>query len=497
MEYLNRISSRNKILIGFLTIIIGIIIALTIILVNLNHIITSKKSLDIALRSVNELTQIRAHQNRINTLLLSVLIEKDTVEKTENLNEYMLLWKDVDDLMLKLESDLEINQEVLTKFNGLKPFFDEMKKQNDQFIEMIKNGKVDAAQTFYNEEVRIKAKILRVKILQVQELINAFTENLFVQTESIIKSSYNLMTIIGLSLIVVMSIIIIGIFRMIARISRDIKEGVAVLGTSSAEIQTTVAEVATGAAETATAISETTTTVEEIRQTSILSGQKAKKLLESSQKASDAGEQGLDSSALMVEAMHKIDAQMKVIHTTITKLADQNRSIGEITSTVADIADQSNLLAVNAAIEAAKAGEHGRGFSVVAQEIRSLSEQSKKSTTQVKEILNEIQKSVSQAVEVINLGTKTVEEGSKIVNEDRLIVEALIDSINDAAEAAVQIKSSSQQQIAGMDQIVPAMENIRQASEQNVAGIRQTQQAMKDLQQLSESLNKVILRYKL
>lgn len=497
MEFLNRISSRNKILIGFLGIILGIIIALTIILVNLNSIITSQKSIDLAHRSINELTEIRAHQNRINTLLLSSILEKDADELADYLHEYFLRWKDVNDLMFHIESELEINQTALTEFKGLLPFFDDMKMQNDQIIEMIKGGQIDGAQAFYNEEVRGKARVLRLKILEVQELINAIAEELFAQTDTTVKSSYNLMTIIGVILIFVISIIIIGIFRMIARISRDIKEGVTVLGTSSAEIQTTVAEVATGAAETATAISETTTTVEEIRQTSIVSGQKAKKLLESSQKASDAGEQGLDSSTLMVEAMHKIDAQMKVIHTTITKLADQNRSIGEITSTVADIADQSNLLAVNAAIEAAKAGEHGRGFSVVAQEIRSLSEQSKKSTTQVKEILNEIQKSVSQAVEVINLGTKTVEEGSKIVLEDRIIVEALIESINDAAEASVQIKSSSQQQIAGMDQIVPAMENIRQASEQNVAGIRQTQQAMKDLQQLGESLNKVILRYKL
>ncbi|MDO8897644.1 MAG: methyl-accepting chemotaxis protein [Bacteroidales bacterium] len=497
MEYLNRISSRNKIIIGFSAIIIGIIIALIIILFNLNHIMTSKKSLDTALRSVNELTQIRAHQNRINALLLSVILEKDATESAAHIEEYAILWKDVDEILIELEIDLQINQDALMKFKALVPFINDLKKQHDRFLEINKDGQSDAAQFFFKQEVRPYSEDLRQKIFELQRVISTYTEDLFVQTNATISSSYNSMMVIGLILIVIISIIIIGIFRMIARISRDIKEGVAVLGTSSAEIQTTVAEVATGAAETATAISETTTTVEEIRQTSIVSGQKAKNLLESSQKASDAGEQGLDSSAMMVEAMRKIDTQMKVIQSTITKLAEQNRSIGEITSTVADIADQSNLLAVNAAIEAAKAGEHGRGFSVVAQEIRSLSEQSKKSTTQVKDILNEIQKSVSLAVEVINQGMRTVEDGGKTVTEDRIIVETLIDSISEAAEAAIQIKSSSQQQIAGMDQIVPAMENIRQASEQNVAGIRQTQQALKDLQQLGEDLKKVILRYKL
>lgn len=497
MELINRISTRTKIIIGFSVIIAGIILALTTIFFSMNSIVASKKTLDVALRSVNELTQVRSHQNRINTLLLSTIILDDAKASAVHLNEFDSRWKNVTELLGEIQVDLKVNQEALKEFNELIPLFDNLKKQHDQFIEKIKAGRVEDAHRFYIEEVSGFAEELRQKILNLQKVINDYTEELHNQSDATITSAYKMMTIIGIVLIIIILIIIIGIFRMIGRISHDIKEGVSVLGTSAAEIQTTIAEVATGAAETATAISETTTTVEEIRQTSIVSGQKAKNLLESSQKASDAGEQGLDSSAMMVEAMRKIDSQMKVIHSTITKLAEQNRSIGEITSTVADIADQSNLLAVNAAIEAAKAGEHGRGFSVVAQEIRSLSEQSKKSTTQVKDILNEIQKSVSQAVEVINLGTKTVEEGSKIVMDDRIIVETLIDSISEAAEAAIQIKSSSQQQIAGMDQIVPAMENIRQASDQNVAGIRQTQQAVKDLNDLGESLRKIILRYRL
>jgi len=199
----------------------------------------------------------------------------------------------------------------------------------------------------------------------------------------------------------------------------------------------------------------------------------------------------------MIDAIKKIDNQMKVIRNTITILSEQNRSIGEITSTVSDIADQSNLLAVNAAIEAAKAGEHGRGFTVVAQEIRSLAEQSKKSTAQVKEILNEIQKSVNLAVEVISQGAKTVEEGSVFVMEDRQVVEALTENVEEAVQASIQISSSSQQQMAGMDQIVPAMENIKQASEQNVAGIRQAQSATRDLNELSQNLQKIIERYRL
>lgn len=280
-------------------------------------------------------------------------------------------------------------------------------------------------------------------------------------------------------------------------ITTDLRNGVAVLSTSASEILTTVTEISTGAAETATSVSETTTTVEEVRQTAMVSNQKAQSLLVSSQTAADSVEKGRESISEVIESMKKIDNQMTAISETILKLAEQNRTIGEITSSVADIADQSNLLAVNAAIEAAKAGEHGRGFTVVAQEIRSLADQSKKATAQVKEIINEINKSVNQAVGVSEKGIKTVEEGRKLVALCGDVIEILAENVEDTAQASIQISSSNQQQMAGMEQIGPAMENIKLASEQNVAGIKQAQQAAHDLNSLGLNLKDIISKFKL
>ena len=280
-------------------------------------------------------------------------------------------------------------------------------------------------------------------------------------------------------------------------ITSEIRNGVNILGSSSAEILSTVTEISTGAAETATAVSETTTTVEEVRQTAMVSNQKAQSLMESSQRAADSVEKGRESINEVITSMKKIDNQMNIISETIMKLSEQNRTIGEITSSVADIADQSNLLAVNAAIEAAKAGEHGRGFTVVAQEIRSLADQSKKATAQVKEILNEINKSVNQAVGVTEQGAKTVEEGRKLVAQSGEVIELLAENVEETAEASIQISSSNQQQMAGMEQIVPAMENIKQASAQNVAGIKQAQTAAHDLNNLGQNLIEIIQKFKL
>src|SRR5207302_9134131 len=106
-----------------------------------------------------------------------------------------------------------------------------------------------------------------------------------------------------------------------------------------------------------------------------------------------------------------IQSQMESIAESIVRLSEQSQSIGEIISTVNDLAEQSNLLAVNAAIEAAKAGEQGKGFTVVAHEVKSLAEQSKQATSQVRAILSDIQRATNGAAMAVEQGAKAVEEG--------------------------------------------------------------------------------------
>ncbi len=496
MKGISKLSLKAKMLFGFAVIFIAIVAALAIAMYSLSHLIDVNRQLDDSFRNSRLLIQFRADNTRIRTLLLEA-VDADRENTNEILQQLDDELKNLFDVLARIEKGMAEDEEASAMLSEIRELSNRSKELRLQQIDLVRQGRHVAAAQLFRGDSYATYELVYQKARAVEEIAGRNNDELQKRADDVAVNSYLLLSLIGVFVLIVTLIIIIAVFRMITRISKELKEGISVLSTSAAEIQTTVAEISTGATETATAISETSSTVEEIRQTSLVAGQKAKNLLESSQKAADVGEQGLESSQQMVDAMTRIDQQMHLIHSTITKLSEQNRSIGEITSTVADIADQSNLLAVNAAIEAAKAGEHGRGFSVVAQEIRSLSEQSKKSTAQVKEILNEIQKSVLQAVEVINQGTKTASEGNKAVQEDRQVVELLIDSINEAVEAAVQISSSSQQQMAGMDQIVPAMTNIRQASEQNVAGIRQTQEAARSLNELGNSLKYLVERYRL
>jgi methyl-accepting chemotaxis protein len=296
-----------------------------------------------------------------------------------------------------------------------------------------------------------------------------------------------------ISLLGIISGLLIG-FYLTRSITRQLRETIAQLSSSSAEILAMTTQVAAGAAETATSISETTTTVEEVKQTAQLSSQKAKYVSESAQKTMQVSQTGKKSVDESIEVMNHIREQMASVAESIVRLSEQSQAIGEIIATVNDLAEQSNLLAVNAAIEATKAGEQGKGFIVVAQEVKSLAEQSKKATAQVRNILSDIQKATGAAVMATEKGSKAVEAGVKQSTDAGESFRMLADSITESAQAAIQISASSQQQLAGMEQIAMAMDNIKKATEQNVAGTKQAETAAQNLHELGNNLKQLIAR---
>ncbi|OGK08634.1 MAG: hypothetical protein A2W80_03865 [Candidatus Riflebacteria bacterium GWC2_50_8] len=278
---------------------------------------------------------------------------------------------------------------------------------------------------------------------------------------------------------------------------REITDGVNVLASSSNEILVSTSQLASGAAESATGISETMTTVEEVRQAARLSSEKAKMVADSAQRVVQVSQTGKNAVDNTVTTMLHIRDQMEAIAQTILQLSEQSQAIGGIIATVTDLADQSNLLAVNAAIEAAKAGEQGRGFVVVAQEIKSLAEQSKQATTQIRAILTEVQKATNVAVLATEQGTKAVDGGVKQSAQTGEAVKILAESSMEASQVATQIVASSQQQVVGMDQIGVAMTNINQAGVQNASAMKQAEVAAKNLNELGQKLRKIVDQFKI
>ena len=283
--------------------------------------------------------------------------------------------------------------------------------------------------------------------------------------------------------------------RNLRELNLEIREVVNVLSGSAGEIMTTVSELASSSAQTATSISETNATVQEIRQTTDLTSQKSRQVYEGSHKSVQVAKAGRDSVNSAIGGMQGIDERMGFIAERIVNLSEQSQAIGEIIATVADLAEQSNLLAVNAAIEAAKAGEHGKGFAVVAQEVKNLATQSKQATSQVRSIINLIQKATTAAVLATEQGSKAVEAGVRQSSEAGESIRLLASSIEDSSNATLQIVTSTQEQAIGMDQIAIAIQSINQASGQNVEGSRQIEAAARNLYELNQKLQKLVSRY--
>lgn len=279
-------------------------------------------------------------------------------------------------------------------------------------------------------------------------------------------------------------------------VNRDLANGVNVLATATSTILTGTTQVASGVAEAATVMSQTSSTLEEVKQTAQVSSQKAKHVSEAAQKAAQISQGGKRAVENAIDGMQRIHEQMEQIAESIVRLSEQTQAIGEIIATVNDLAEQSNLLAVNAAIEAAKAGEQGRGFAVVAQEVKNLAEQSKQATVQVRAILGDIQKATSSAVLATEQGGKAVEAGVKQSGEAGEAILQLAESIAESAQAATQIAVSAQQQQAGMDQLALAMNNIRSASAQNLESSTEAEAAAQSLHELGLKLKDMLGRFK-
>ncbi|RVI31084.1 methyl-accepting chemotaxis protein [Sinorhizobium meliloti] len=264
------------------------------------------------------------------------------------------------------------------------------------------------------------------------------------------------------------------------------------LSSSAAEILAGTTQQVEGMREQSSAVAQTVTSVDEVLQTSEQAAQRAQHVAASydnAVKISNEGRRALDDT---VRVMNAVSARTETIAADILSLAENSLEIGEIVSVVAEIADQTNLLALNAAIEASRAGEHGRGFNVVASEIRTLADQSKSATTRVRRILMEIQKSTNSAVIGAEDGSKSVSRALETVSEAGETIRQLEAIVADSARSVAQIAASAGQQRAGMKQIHEAMHYIEQTSSQNLSAIRQAEEAAKDLNELGSRLKEML-----
>jgi methyl-accepting chemotaxis protein len=273
-------------------------------------------------------------------------------------------------------------------------------------------------------------------------------------------------------------------------------DGIGVLASSAAEISATVSELAASSSKTSSAVAETTTTVEQVKQAAKVSSEKARKVAETAQQSVQITETGKQATEDTLGKMHLIREQMESIGETVVRMSEHSQAIEEIIATVQDLADQSNLLAVNASIEAARAGDQGKGFAVVAHEIKTLADQSKNATEQVRSILQDTRKWVSAVVMATEQGGKAVQAGVTQSASAGEAIQSLSSNVAASFQAASLIQTHTEQQFLGIEQVSTAMANIEEAMNENVASTSQLEVAARRIEQLGVDLKELVARFR-
>jgi twitching motility protein PilJ len=218
---------------------------------------------------------------------------------------------------------------------------------------------------------------------------------------------------------------------------------------------------------------------------------------QTSLKATQAAVKGGASVAETIKGMQRIRAAVQTTGKKIKGLGERSLEIGAIIEVINEIATQTNLLALNAAIEAARAGEQGKGFAVVADEVRKLAERSARATKDITGLIKGIQVETSEAVTVMEEGTREVEEGTKLADQAGAALREIEQIVKQTATLVTDITKSAGDQVKVTESVVGSMDSILKQTQETSHGVQDTVSTIGKLAELSRRLTDAIGRFKL
>ncbi|MEG3940037.1 MULTISPECIES: methyl-accepting chemotaxis protein [unclassified Microcoleus] len=350
--------------------------------------------------------------------------------------------------------------------------------QKEKAIALFNTGKYT---NFVNEFVEVNRVFREAELNIIKEKTQITKEALHLLVSTLLVASVLLM-LFGAGIAWLISSGIVG----------TIDRAISSIATSSTEIAATVEEQERMASQQAASVNQTTTTMDELGASSRATSQQIETAASQAIQALNLAGTGTKAVEQTLEAMATLKTKVQDMQGQIMQLSEQTDRIGNISTVVSDLANQTNMLALNAAVEAVRAGEHGKGFGVVASEIRKLADRSKKSATQINLLVADIQKAINSTVMVTDEGTKTVEFGVNIASETAAAFAGVADAINNVVLTSQQISLNAKQQAIAIEQVVEAMNSLNQAAAQTASGITQTKVGTQKLNEAALDLKAVV-----
>jgi methyl-accepting chemotaxis protein len=287
-----------------------------------------------------------------------------------------------------------------------------------------------------------------------------------------------------------------GMVGALAELARTNRAATSDLTAAAAEIRASAQEQAASVEEQFAAVQETAATVDEITHSGAQISKRATDVIATAQTTAQTARQGLRAASDTAKAMELIREQGEAVAGNIVSLSEKTQAIGEIITSVNDISERTHLLSLNAAIEAAAAGESGRSFAIVAAEMKLLADQAKAATVQVRAILSEIQRGINSSVMLTEEAVKRAATGKSRTDATVRTIEEMAARVEESVQTFQQIVASTNQQQLGIEQVMGALQNIRQASQQTAAGTREVEMASANLTELAQGLMALAERYR-
>jgi methyl-accepting chemotaxis protein len=269
------------------------------------------------------------------------------------------------------------------------------------------------------------------------------------------------------------------------------------VATAATQLMANAEQIATGAEEVAAQAATVATASEEMSATSGDIAQNCQMAAEGSHQASSKSSAGAEVVDATVQVMSRIASRVHETAKGIGSLGSRSDQIGEIVGTIQDIADQTNLLALNAAIEAARAGEQGRGFAVVADEVRALAERTTKATREIGEMIKSIQVETKSAVAAMEVGVREVEQGTAEAAKSGQALQDILEQINAVSMQISQVATAAEEQTATTGEISNNIHQITDVVQNTARGAHESATAANKLSQTAEELQRLVAQFRL
>ena len=276
---------------------------------------------------------------------------------------------------------------------------------------------------------------------------------------------------------------------------KELTDNATQLVSASTEIASSSEQMARGSSEQTSQTAQVSSAVEEMTATIVESSKNAGEASGMAREAASAATEGTKVVSQTIEGMNKIAKVVQDSANTIQALSKSSDQIGEIIGVIDDIADQTNLLALNAAIEAARAGEQGRGFAVVADEVRKLAERTTKATKEITDMIKGIQSDTKGAVVSMEQGIHEVDGGRQLADRAGESLNAILGFSQRVQDMIQQIASAAEQQSAASEQIARNVESIANVTKENAAGLEQSASAAEQLNRQAEGLQSMVSKF--